>query len=238
MVAVLKQYLTYQHNVQRYFLEHRDKYGGIIIPLSIATAFPSGTYGFIRALCAKDTTKEYAIDPRKALFQKEWNRANVRNPHRKMAAVLGEPFFPVGLEGPVTAQAFSKDAVVEGVVQRCLDFQRQFSLRKEDERKLEKYKKLSRNVPSLGRLGEPQFLIPPYFQFKKLGDPWYSVSKRCAIASPSRSRGIPIRPVLHFACWSDVPIGPSVIAGCERAKSRPFGSIRTYLGNMMRRKTN
>lgn len=204
MAATFKQYLTYQHNVQKYFLDHRDKYSGIIIPLSIATAFPSGTYGFIRALCERDTTKQYAIDPRNALFQKQWNRKNVRNPHRKMADVLGEPFYTVGLEKPVTAASFAEDSVVEAIVQKCLDFQRHFRLRSEDERKLEKYKNLL-GLSSLSRLREPQFLIPPYFQFEQLDDPWYSVSKRCVLASPSRSHDIPIRPVLHFACWSGIP---------------------------------
>jgi len=203
MAAMLKQYLTYQHNVQKYFLDHRDKYSGIIIPLSIATAFPSGTYGFIRALCARDTTKQYAIDPRTALFQKNWDRSNVRNPHRKMVAVLGEPFNPVGLEESLKAEAFMEDSVVESVVQKCLDFQRHFKLRIEDERKLEKYKKLL-GLSSLGSLGEPQFLIPPYFQFEILDDPWYSVSKRCVLASQSHSHGIAIRPVLHFAQWSGI----------------------------------
>ena len=126
MTSKPKQYLTYQHNVQRYFREHCDKYEGIIIPLSIATAFPSGTYGFIRALCAKDKGKEYAIDPRDALFQKEWDRSNVREPHKKMASALGGPFASSGLSRAVTTADFKDDAVVDSVVQSCLEFQLQF----------------------------------------------------------------------------------------------------------------
>ena len=51
MVAPFQHYLTYQHNVQSYFREHADKYEGVIVPLSIATAFPTGTYGFVRQSC-------------------------------------------------------------------------------------------------------------------------------------------------------------------------------------------
>ena len=65
----IEQYITYQHNVQRFFREHSEKYTGVIIPLSIATSFPTGTYGFVRALCSKHNLK-YAIDPRTPLFQR------------------------------------------------------------------------------------------------------------------------------------------------------------------------
>jgi hypothetical protein len=204
MASKLKQYLTYQHNVQKYFREHCDKYHGVIVPLSIATAFPSGTYGFIRALCAKDKGKEYAIDPRDAMFQKDWDRTSVREPHKKMATVLGGPFASYGLDRALTPEDFEEDAVLDSVVRNCIDFQLRFRLRDEEERKLAKYKKLL-GLSSLDNLREPQVLIPPYFQFDKSGDPWYAVSERCIRASEKYKKNIPLRPVLHFARWSTVP---------------------------------
>jgi hypothetical protein len=108
----MRHYLTYQHNVQKFFRDHRDKYDGVIIPLSIATAFPSGTFGFVRALCSDQTDKSYAIDPRNALFQKSWNRANVREPHRKMAAALGAAYVEKGLNRPLEASDFADEGAL------------------------------------------------------------------------------------------------------------------------------
>ncbi len=221
MTSKLKQYLTYQHNVQRYFREHCDKYEGIIIPLSIATAFPSGTYGFIRALCAKDRGKEYAIDPRDALFQKEWDRSNVREPHKKMASALGGPFASSGLSRALTSADFKHDAVVDSVVQCCLDFQLEFRMREEEERKLAKYKKLL-GLTSLDNLREPQVLIPPYFQFERLNDPWYKVSERCIKASEKYKKNIPLRPVLHFTKWANVPKWDDCLNVLNQQKIKSF----------------
>src|SRR5205809_7883706 len=113
MAASFKHYLTYQHNVQRYFKEHRDKYQGVLIPFSIATAFPTGTYGFVRALCSMGKDNQYALDPRTPLFQKPWNRDNVRKPHQKMAEVLGPPFVTKGLSSSVQPADFANSSVIE-----------------------------------------------------------------------------------------------------------------------------
>src|SRR3569832_1067312 len=116
MPTEFRHYLTYQHNVQRYFREHADKYQGVIVPLSIATAFPSGTYGFIRALCHRHKDKHYAIDPRDALFQHKWNReANVRDPHKRMVDALGGPFKEHGLERALTPSDFKDAATIRTV---------------------------------------------------------------------------------------------------------------------------
>ncbi len=220
MTSNLKHYLTYQHNVQKYFREHCDKYDGIIIPLSIATAFPSGTYGFIRALCAKDKGKQYAIDPRDALFQKNWDRSNVREPHKKMAAALGGPFAE-GLTRPLTPKDFEDDNVIDSVVESCLEFQLQFRTREEEERKLAKYKKLL-GLSSLANLGEPQFLIPPYFECGKLNDAWYKVSQRCIKASEKYKKGIPVRPVLHFGKWLEIPKWDDCLKTLTQQKIKSF----------------
>jgi len=196
----LKQYLTYQHNVQRYFREHCDKYDGIIIPLSIAISFPSGTYGFVRALCAKDDAKQYAIDPRSALFQKTWNRTFVREPHRKMATVFGGPFSEHALARALTPEDFEDDDVIDELVRNCLNFQRRFRTSEDDQRKLNKYKKML-GLKALGELGDPQFLIPPYFQFSEIGDEWHEVAARCIASAVAQEDAIPIQPVMHFSQW-------------------------------------
>jgi hypothetical protein len=199
----MRHYLTYQHNVQKYFRDHCDKYDGVIIPLSIVTAFPSGTYGFIRALCSAHTDKQYAIDPRNALFQKRWNRDNVREPHKKMAASLGEPYVSTGLGRALEPIDFADPVVLEEHVRLSIEMQLQFSSRSEDARKLAKYKKLL-GLTSLGSLGSPQFLIPPYYQFQTTSDQWYAISQQCILLAAKYRDGVPVWPVMHFSEWSDV----------------------------------
>jgi hypothetical protein len=203
-MASLKHYLTYQHNVQRYFKEHRDKYDGVLIPFPIATAFPTGTYGFVRALCSLGKDKQYALDPRTPLFQKAWNRAKVREPHKKMAQVLGPPITTKGLSGNLLPEDFANNSMIESVTKLCIDFQLGFRTREEDEKKLKKYMKLL-GLTEMANLAPPQFLIPPYFQFNNQQDPWYSVSVRCLEAAKKYSQDVPIRPVMHFQTWSSVP---------------------------------
>ncbi|MEI9942146.1 MAG: hypothetical protein WDO69_33440 [Pseudomonadota bacterium] len=198
----VEHYLTYQHNVQAYFRAHATKYDGMIIPLSIITAFPSGTYGFVRALCTADQDKQYGIDPRSALFQKKWNRNNVREPHRKMAEVFGEPFVSKGLTSHLEPSDFPRN-VAEAVTRACLDYQKTFRQRPEDAKKLEKYRKLL-GVEHLEPLRAPQFLVPPYFQFEDLSDPWWKVSIACIEAAIPHTEGLPLRPVLHFQRWNSV----------------------------------
>ena len=114
MANAIRHYLSYQHNVQKYFRDYKDVYDGVLIPLSIAISFPTGTYGFVRALCARDKQKQYAIDPRTPLFQKHWNRAKgVRDPHLKMGEVLGEPFKTKGLTTYIEAADFQDDEVIQ-----------------------------------------------------------------------------------------------------------------------------
>lgn len=197
---MMRHYLTYQHNVQRFFREHSEKYDGVIVPLSIATAFPSGTYGFVHALCSRHPDIQYAIDPRNALFQKQWDRANVRPPHEKMASVLGEPYTTKGLSEAVIASDFDDEDVLKESVRLCIEFQKQFRMRSEDKRKLKKYKKLL-GLESLVPLKKPQHLVPPYHQFANFADPWYEVSLRSTQASVDHRDGIPLRPVLHFTQW-------------------------------------
>ena len=200
---MMRHYLTYQDNVQRFFREHSEKYHGVIIPMSIATSFPSGTYGFVRALCSRHNYIEYSIDPRNALFQDQWNRSNVRPPHEKMASELGEPYTTKALSQALEPADFDDDSVLRENVKLCIDFQKQFRMRSEDKRKLDKYQKLL-GLKSLDPLKQPQHLIPPYYQFSSFTDPWYNVSMNSTQAALPHRDGIPLRPVLHFNQWAGI----------------------------------
>ena len=203
MTRSFGHYLTYQHNVQKYFRDYRDVYSGVIVPLSIAISFPTGTYGFVRALCAKDKDKQYAIDPRTPLFQKAWDRSKVREPHIKMADVLGEPFRTKGIASALRPADFVSDDVIKQVARACVEVQQKFRTRDEDSRKLAKYKKLL-GVTDLGELCEPQFLIPPYFQFSTVGDAWYQVCLRLIDATMDQDPKIPVSPIIHMESWQSV----------------------------------
>lgn len=198
----MRHYLTYQHNVQQFFRRHADKYDGVIVPLSIATSFPSGTNGFIRALCTRHSDIQYAVDPRNAMFQKNWNRDNVRDPHKKMAAVMGLPYVETAIQRPLVVDDFDYASISESV-KRCIDFQKTFRTIEKTEKKLRKYKKLL-ELDQLDELKVPQHLIPPYFQFSEVGDRWFELSMKFVQEALRHREQIPIRPVFHFDKWPNV----------------------------------
>lgn len=157
------QLLFYQHNIQSFLLNHPDKYSGIIIPLSVATAFKEGTDGFVRALCKKVPDKIYMIDPRSPLFQQAWDRKNVRPAHSNMTAQLGKVFDSTLSQGrPLTLDDLT-ETVLADIASTSLTFQRGFGQHQNS--KLKKYAKLA-GVDSLGALSSPRRLIPPYFRFQ------------------------------------------------------------------------
>lgn len=92
-MPLINQFLSYQHNKQRFFREYADYFSGLIIPLSTAVAFEEATQGFVRTLCSANSHIRYAIDPRTALFQKDWARTdtNVRPAHEMMVKITGDP---------------------------------------------------------------------------------------------------------------------------------------------------
>ncbi len=198
----IEQYITYQHNVQRFFREHSEKYSGVVIPLSIATSFPTGTYGFIRALCSKYNHK-YAIDPRTPLFQKSWERNNVRPPHVKMAKIMGDAFETKGLNSKLEPDDFSNEDILRQITNNCINFQTSFKSRQEDARKIKKYKELL-GISELEALGNPQFLIPPYFLFENVDDKWYEINTKCIRYAVEMELDAPIQPILHFKKWPEV----------------------------------
>lgn len=194
---MLDHYLTYQHSVQKFFVEHIDRYDGIVIPLSIISAFSGGTNGFIRALCAKDRRKRYGIDPRTALFQRQWNREkHVRDPHRRIAAILGKPFSDVGLERPVVVEDFPDELVRESAM-KCIQYQLEFR-HTDDERKVKKYAKLL-EMDEICELGVPQYLIPPYFMSSGMADSWFDLGRKFWNASNEFADGVPVWPVIHIS---------------------------------------
>lgn len=217
----MRQYLTYQHNVQKFFREHANKYNGVVIPLSIAASFPGGTYGFIRALCSRHRDVQYAIDPRNALFQKQWDRDNVRPPHKKMADILGKPYKAKSLSRNLEPEDFANEDTLRGSVKNCLDFQKRFRGREEEDRKLNKYKKLL-GVSSLTPLKSPQHLVPPYYQFSNLSDHWYEVSMNSIKVSNDYRDGIPIRPVLHFRAWGEISDWASCFSDLSTVGTKEF----------------
>lgn len=206
----MQHYLTYQHNVQQFFRRHANKYDGVIVPMSIATSFPSGTYGFVRALCTRHSDVQYAIDPRNAMFQKHWNRELVREPHKKMAAAMGKPYVGTGIERALAVDDFDATSISESVG-KCIEFQKKFRMTEETDKKLRKYKKLL-GLDKLDELRVPQHLIPPYFQFGEVGDAWYELSRKCVIEALKHREQIPLRPVLHFGNWPSVESWDSCFA--------------------------
>lgn len=190
--------LTYQHNVQKYFRKHADSYQGIVVPISIASSFPTGTYGFVRALCTKDDRKTYSIDPRTALFQKNWNREKlIRDPHKTVAKIFGPPFDSAGIVRALRASDFSDPSVVERVARKCIEYQLAFGMREEDKRKLSKYAKML-GVSELAPLAEPLFVTPPYFEFHDQTDEWYRVNIDMCKSALAASGDITVRPVIHL----------------------------------------
>ena len=193
----MDQFLFYQHNVQQYFLRHRQDYAGIVVPLSIAVSFRDGTNGFLRALFKIDPSKRFFIDPRSPLFQYGWDRASVRAPHIKMANELAGPF-PSGLAGALNEAALT-EANLAATVHACITFQQEFSQHEpEQKKKLDKYAALAQVAPeALPQLQDPWLLTPPYFRFKVRSDAWYQASLRCTQLACQEFGAAHIQPVIH-----------------------------------------
>lgn len=166
------------------------------MPLSIAASFLDGTTGFLRALCAKDPTKFYFLDPRTPLFQYNWPRTNVRPPHIKAAEILGDPFL-AGLEGPIVPTQFDLQTVL-GSTKRCIDYQRQLREHQlSGQAKIKKYMKLA-ELESLPDLPFSECFVPPYFKFQTINDVWSQVSQSCIEAARGFVAHESILPIIHF----------------------------------------
>jgi DNA-binding XRE family transcriptional regulator len=222
----LTHYLFYQHNVQRFFITHIEKFDGILVPFSIAASFPAGTYGFLRALLGKDQTKRFALDPRSALFQQGWNRSNIREPHRKMAAIFGEPFTSVGLLRALTPHDLPTARINE-ITKSCIQYQLDFKVQKDQQRKLEKYRKLL-GIDTVPKIANPQHFVPPYFRFSDVGDEWYEISMSCAEQATTIVPANQLCPIIHFAEW---PTSDEWQAVAVRLKNAGISSLFMYPNN-------
>jgi len=211
----LTHYLCYQHNVQRFFIRHIEKFDGVVVPFSIAASFTSGTYGFLRALLAKDQTKQFALDPRSALFQQGWNRLHAREPHRKMAAIFGAPFTTIGLQRALTPQDFSKTEI-EGITRACIQYQLDFRVLQEQQRKLEKYRKLL-GIDTIPQIANPQHFVAPYFRFSDINDAWYEICMSCIEHAASFVPADQLCPIVHFAAWPEAGDWQTVAARLTKA---------------------
>lgn len=191
----MEQYLFYQHNVQQYFLRHEADFSGVAVPMSIAVSFLDGTNGFLRALFARDNAKRFFIDPRTALFQRRWNRENVRPPHERMAKHLGA-LFQAGLTRAVLSTDLTDELLQQATI-ACVEFQQRFSEHEpEQQRKLNKYAKLA-DVETLPVINNPQDFVPPYFMFEDRQDPFYTASLDCTRFAAERFGVENIRPIIH-----------------------------------------
>src|SRR2546422_692135 len=185
----LGHYLTYHHVTQGFFRKHRDKFDGLIIPLSVATVFRQGTGGFVLTL-----KKQYALDPRTPLFQAEFDRSHIRRAHKEMASVHGPAIEAVFGSRPLQPSDLGA-AEIRDVAQRVLTFQKEFA--QQSAAKVQKYAALlGENVEAA--YGGPHFLIPPYFKFGSRADPWYRISLEVAQVAANEKTDYRLAPVIHI----------------------------------------
>lgn len=184
----LGHYLTYHHVSQDFFRRHRDKYDGLIIPLSVACVFRQGTGGFVLTL-----KTQYALDPRTPILQAHFDRQSLRRAHREIADVHGPTVRQIIETRPLQPQ--DVDPLARDMAARVLSFQKGFA--EQSAEKVNKYAALLGEEPE-ERYGGPHFLIPPYFRSNERRDPWYSVSLNLAVQAIDAKEGYRLAPVLHL----------------------------------------
>ncbi|MGA7218543.1 MAG: hypothetical protein WBX38_09520 [Candidatus Sulfotelmatobacter sp.] len=185
----LGHFLTYHHVAQKFFRDHRDKFDGLVIPLSVATVFQQGTGGFVLTL-----KKPYAVDPRTPIFQADFKREKIRNALLEMAKAHGPSVESIFKKRPLAPADFT-EATIQEVAGHVLQFQKDFA--KNSSEKVDKYAELLGEASANVYAG-PNFLIPPYFRSKSRKDPWYTVSLDLAKAAVKCKENHRLAPVLHF----------------------------------------
>ncbi len=190
----LGHYLTYHHVTQNFFRRQRDKFDGLIAPLSVATVFRQGTGGFVLTL-----KKKYAIDPRTPIFQADFERHQIRPSHREMAAVHGSSVEGVFKDRPLQPTDLTVPIITD-MAKSVVTFQKEFAAQSAE--KAEKYAKLAGDEVEEHYAG-PHFLIPPYFRSAQHSDPWYPISLSLARAAASEKEGYRLAAVIHLT--SDFP---------------------------------
>ncbi len=190
----LGHYLTYHHVTQNFFRRQRDKFDGLIVPLSVATVFKQGTGGFVLTL-----KKQYAIDPRTPIFQADFERHQIRPSHLEMAAVHGSSVERVFASRPLQPTDLTTPIITD-MAKSVVTFQKEFSAQSAE--KVEKYAKILGEDVEKDYSG-PQFLLPPYFRSSSRSDPWYPISLSLASAAASEKEGYKLAAVIHLT--SDFP---------------------------------
>ncbi len=185
----LGHYLTYHHVTQDYFRRHKNKFDGLVIPLSVSIAFRQGTGGFVLTL-----GKQYSLDPRTPIFQADFERRFIRPTHAKMAAVHGPTVARIFPNRPLGPSDLSSP-IKKDMATRILRFQKEF--RRQSAEKVAKYAALLGEEPQAD-YGGPTFLIPPYFKSSSRSDPWYSTSLELARAGAEEKEDFRFAPVVHI----------------------------------------
>jgi hypothetical protein len=184
----LGHYLTYHHVSQDFFRRHRNKYDGLVIPLSVACVFRQGTGGFVLTL-----NTQYALDPRTPILQADFDRQSVRRAHLEIADVHGPTVTQTFVSRPLLPADVRP--LAEDMAARVLSFQKEFAQLSAE--KVGKYAALlGEDVQPA--YGGPHFLIPPYFRSSARNDPWYSVSLSLARAAIREKENYRLAPVLHI----------------------------------------
>ena len=216
----LGHFLTYHHVTQKFFRDHRDKFDGLVIPLSVATVFQQCTGGFVLTL-----RKPYAVDPRTPIFQAEFKRNKIRNAHLEMAAVHGPAVESIVEKRPLEPKDFTQ-VVTDNVANRVLRFQKDFS--KNSAEKVDKYADLLGEDQDKTYAG-PEFLIPPYFRSGSHKDPWYAVSLDLAKAAVKHKEKHKLAPVLHLT--TDFP-ERDFAAILEDYSEKSFDGLIIFFNNL------
>ncbi len=176
-------FLAYGNADQSFFRNHWRLYNAVTVPGTMATYFRQGTGGFVIAL-----NKPYIIDPRTSIFQAEFDRSRR---HRQLAEMHGPRASAIMTTRPFRQADLQQD-LLEEMAAYVAEFQRTYAQTSAD--KLEEYLNLLGQEPE--RPSAPTFVLPPYFRFNEVHDPWYSASVFMATTALEYSNGLPVCPVI------------------------------------------
>jgi DNA-binding XRE family transcriptional regulator len=143
-----------------------------------------------------------------------------------MAAIFGEPFTSVGLLRALTPHDLPTARINE-ITKSCIQYQLDFKVQKDQQRKLEKYRKLL-GIDTVPKIANPQHFVPPYFRFSDVGDEWYEISMSCAEQATTIVPANQLCPIIHFAEW---PTSDEWQAVAVRLKNAGISSLFMYPNN-------
>lgn len=166
---------------------------------------PTPMVNFVR-----DVGKPFFVDPMsyifplptKQLMDKE--ESKLRPAVTRLATTYSDLIASTLSQRSITSQdILSQLSTLEELVEKCLDYQRtKFDTTEPSlfNANYDKYDRLAGegfDVPHTNNTLAPFTLIPPYFHFQDVGDPWYTATLRCArIAKKFIRSGESLTPVL------------------------------------------